>query len=508
MALMGLPFIAFSQETIISENFESYSSGQLLADNSPLWTTWSGGIDDEDAYVSNDHATTGSNSVHVVGSAGPTDLILPFPEDYTSGVYDFSLKMYMTSGNGGYFNIQQSSTPGVDWMFEIYFDNAGGGYINAGGNNSASVSYTPETWTSVLVRVNLDEDIAELFVNSASVYSWQWSLGATGAGSADKMGGVDIYASAANSQQGDFYVDDVVLIKDLSPAIITETFESFLADQPLAENSDLWTTWSGGLSTEDADVSNTHASSGVNAVHIVGSAGPTDLILPFPQDYTTGTYDFSLKMYITSGNGGYFNIQQSSTPGVDWMFEVYFDNAGGGYINAGGSNAATVSYTPDTWTYITVKMDLTNDLGELWINSNSVHTWQWSLGATGAGSLKKAGGVDIYASAANSQQGDFYVDDVSLTQSYPTSISPVEMKPSVFVAPNPSNGQFSISVNGIKSTNYQLQLVDMTGRVISDENIKVSGSLNKNFYLNLAAGMYYVRVIDGKEVTTKKIVIN
>src|SRR4051812_1691680 len=97
LAFGFLPFIAFSQATVISDDFESYDEGDLLASNSPLWTTWSGGIDDEDAFVSSDHASSGVNSVHVVGTNGPTDLILPFPSDYTSGVYEFSLKMYIVS---------------------------------------------------------------------------------------------------------------------------------------------------------------------------------------------------------------------------------------------------------------------------------------------------------------------------------------------------------------------------------------------------------------------------
>src|SRR5882672_10624577 len=96
MAIAWLPFIAFSQ-TIISDDLESYTAGDLLAEQSDLWTTWSGGITSEDAYVSTDYANSGVNSVNVVGNNGPTDLVLPFPEDYTSGVYEFSTKIFIAS---------------------------------------------------------------------------------------------------------------------------------------------------------------------------------------------------------------------------------------------------------------------------------------------------------------------------------------------------------------------------------------------------------------------------
>jgi hypothetical protein len=509
LAIAGLPFMAQAQTTIFSDNFESYNSGDLVAANSDVWTTWSGGTAAEDATVSNAQATSGANSIHVTGSAGggPTDLILPFPEDYTSGVYDFSLKMYIVSGKGGYFNIQESSVPGIGWMFEVYFDAAGGGYIYAGGANAATFSYTPNSWTSVLVRANLDADQGECFINSTSIHTWQWSLGADGSGASNTIGGIDIFSYGGSGATPDFYIDDVVLIKVASPAIITETFESYFAGELLAANSSVWDTWSGGAS-DDADVSNAHALSGINSVHIVGAAGPADLILPFPEDYTTGVYDFSLKMYMVSGYGGYFNIQQSATPGIGWMFEVYFDDAGGGYINAGGNNAATVTYTPETWTAITVKMDLTNDLGEVIINGSSVHTWQWSLGATGTGTTKAAGGVDIFAAAANSGIGDFYIDDVLLTESFPTGIVNMKSSADLFISPNPSNGQFSVAINDLPAGNYQLDLMDMLGRVIKSEKMQTSGSFIKNYNESLPAGLYYVRLMDGVSSSTKKIVVN
>ncbi|HYV93460.1 MAG TPA: hypothetical protein VE978_16930, partial [Chitinophagales bacterium] len=236
--LAQLPVIASAQQAIIAEDFESYSAGDLLADTSPLWTTWSGGIISEDAYISNAYAISGSNSLNVVGYFGPTDLILPFPQDYTSGVYEFSLKMYITSGNGGYFNIQASSTPGVDWMFEVYFDSTGGGYINAGGSMAATFTYAPDTWMSLNVNVNLDNDLGEFFINSHSIHSWQWSTGALGTSSINQVGGVDIYSYSADSSDANMFIDNVLLTKNTTTGIIVEDFERNTPDQLLSANSD------------------------------------------------------------------------------------------------------------------------------------------------------------------------------------------------------------------------------------------------------------------------------
>lgn len=504
-----LPFVAFSQATILSDDFESYTSGELLAANSSLWTTWSGGVDGEDAYVSSDQSNSGSNSIHVIGNNGPTDLILPFPSDYTSGVYEFSLKMYVVSGKGAYFNIQQSSTPGVDWMFEIYFDNAGGGYINAAGSNAATFSYTQDTWTSVNVWVDLNNDLAELFINSHLVYSWQWSLGALGTSSAVMMGGVDIFAAGPNATDAEFYVDNVMLAEKTTTGIIVDDFERYTGGELLAANSDLWTTWSGGIDAEDAFVSLAHGSSGFNSVNIAGNNGPTDLVLPFPADYTSGVYEFSVKMDVSLDNGAYWNIQRSIVPGDAWMFEIWCDDAGGGYINAGGATAATFTYDPNTWIDVKVKVDLTNDIGECYINSNLIHTWQWSTGYLGTDTgPAQIGGIDFYASAPPPGNADYYIDDVLLKVGFPTGIAAESSGADVQIYPNPSNGRFSVLADNLPVGEYQIQLIDVLGNLISSETLNVSGSVKKDFSVELPSGIYYARFTNGTNATTRKIVIN
>src|SRR6185436_12819939 len=93
-AIAFLPFLVTGQ-TIFSDDFESYTPGDLVAATSPVWTTRSGGVTGEDAPVSDDQAASGSNSVYIIGNVGPTDLVLPFPSDYTTGVYELSLKLFI-----------------------------------------------------------------------------------------------------------------------------------------------------------------------------------------------------------------------------------------------------------------------------------------------------------------------------------------------------------------------------------------------------------------------------
>jgi hypothetical protein len=72
-------------------------------------------------------------------------------------------------------------------------------------------------------------------MNGSSVYSWQWSLGATGGGAAVMMGGIDIFAYAANGSDAEFYVDDVEL-KSVEGACASPTALTVASVGPTAAN--------------------------------------------------------------------------------------------------------------------------------------------------------------------------------------------------------------------------------------------------------------------------------
>jgi hypothetical protein len=216
----------------------------------------------------------------------------------------------------------------------------------------------------------------------------------------------------------------------------------------------------------------------------------------------------SLKIYVVGGNGAYFNYQQSSTPGIEWMFEIYFDAAGTGTINAGGLSAATFTYTPDSWTDFNIIVDLDNDSAEVSIDANSVYKWQWSQTATGGGTdAPMWGGMDIFASAPAGQTADFYIDDVVLSQIFGTGVLSNEANASLDFTPNPSNGNFTLRGINIPAGEYRMDVVDVTGKVISSETLQVAGTLNKAYHLNITKGVYFVTLNSETYSQTKKVII-
>ena len=72
------------------------------------------------------------------------------------------------------------------------------------------------------------------------------------------------------------------------------------------------------------------------------------------------------------------------------------------------------------------------------------------------------------------------------------------MKSDVNVYPNPSNGLFTVSVNGT----YSLQVIDITGKVISTQEITNTESINLQ-----EAGVYMLRLTNNVETLNYKVIV-
>lgn len=215
IAVFLLPFLAKSQ-VIVSDDFDSYNVGDLIAASSPDWTTWSGGVAGEDAPVSDAQSFSSPNSIYILDDASDADLLLPAPSTLTSGIYEYKMKIYVVSGKTAYFNMQESTTPGIGWMFEAFFNANGTGSLDAGGVGAATFTYTQNSWTDVRVVADLNSDVGEFYVDGSLIHTWQWSTGNDGLGTANTLGGVNIYANTNN----EYYVDDVVFTDITNPPVV------------------------------------------------------------------------------------------------------------------------------------------------------------------------------------------------------------------------------------------------------------------------------------------------
>jgi hypothetical protein len=289
--------------------------------------------------------------------------------------------------------------------------------------------------------------------------------------------------------------------------VVSDNFDSYPSGAPLAATSPLWITWTGAPS-EEASVSSAQSSSAPNSVYIVGNNGPTDIMFTFPAVYTSGIYELTMKMFIVTGSGAYFNLQASNIPAVDWMLEVYFTNSGTGTINAGGSAAAIISYTPNAWNDIKVNVDLTNDLARIYINNTLFHTWPWTSGSDGLGAPLSWGGLNLFATSSSPSGAEFYVDDIVLTDLTTTGMDNNPFT-ELSLYPNPSHGNFELAFYSDINTEAFLRIYNALGENIMETVQYVSAGKNRfRPQCMLPEGIYYLQLTSESYALTQKIVID
>ena len=177
-----------TSNTIIDENFDDYTAGGYLAQTAnaagnSYWTTWSNAPGtDEDGTL----ATLNDNTCLKVNKDNDQVLLLG---DKTSGMWEYSLDVYVPEGKFGYFNLLHDFA-GDDstWAFQCFFNalydydsetyyySPGHGTVHAGSANTADLPCVVNEWMHVSIVIDIDKDLAKLYFNGDFICEWQWSL--------------------------------------------------------------------------------------------------------------------------------------------------------------------------------------------------------------------------------------------------------------------------------------------------------------------------------------------
>ncbi len=79
------------------------------------------------------------------------------------------------------------------------------------------------------------------------------------------------------------------------------------------------------------------------------------------------------------------------------------------------------------------------------------------------------------------------------------------------VYPNPASGKVFVDLVGFEYKPMAVQVVDLTGRIVTEKTFVASGESNRQLELDVNAlpgGMYYIRVNDGEVMRTRSLVVN
>ncbi len=293
--------------------------------------------------------------------------------------------------------------------------------------------------------------------------------------------------------------------------IVAEDFESYTAGEPLTQSAGApWSTWSGTAGgSEDPLISTDQASSGSNSIEFEGTAagGPFDVVLQLG-DRTTGSYGMGWSMYVTPGNGAYFNIQKTEEPGTEWGLDVNF-LADGTFEMIADDQTTTGTYPQGEWFEVGMIIDLDGGTGTLSIADGTPMTWDYATQVTGGAGMNQLGGVNFFAYAGGTDVPHFYIDDVAVVDLTPVSVGE-NSAGSISIYPNPVKDVLTIEVPSA-SGNAVVSLVDLTGRTVSEGRSFAQQGATSRTQIDMngmPAGVYLVRIQDGSEGSVHRVVRN
>ena len=243
----------FAQTVLINDDFEAYPLGGKIAQSAQAqgidwWTTWTnhpGG--NEDGVI----AEAGGTQCGYISGSNDNVLLLGGQE---AGTYDLEFALYCDEGKYGYFNIlHEFNGSGSTWAMQAYLNATnngqstttyavGQGTVHAGANSNANIPAVVNEWMFIRIRVNCDEDVAQLYYRSATTYpeeqlivEWQWSLDSFGEHTVGpKMDAMDFYAPHATL--GCYYLDNFVYTRIGEVTAAHITFDTDEINTTLAED--------------------------------------------------------------------------------------------------------------------------------------------------------------------------------------------------------------------------------------------------------------------------------
>ena len=418
-------FIIFSLSAQVTDNFSDYTVGGKLALQAQemgrdYWTTWSGVVGGTADGVIAD--MSGNKTLHLTFN---NDQVLKLGEQ-SSGVWTLTFKIFIPTGKDGYFNVLDKfpASANGDWAFQCGFaydtndENSpyypGIGKLYAGSTTCINFNFTHDTWISVKVIINLDDDVAGFYINDALVHEWIYSLASFGDGCPRIIDALNIYPPSSTALS-DYYIDDIAFASESAGVIFEANFDELPNNSYLAESyPEFWETWGEAPGTdEDALITNAQSSSNPNSAKCTPG---TDVIF-LAGDKTSGVYTLDFDMYIPNSASAYFNLlhifdRADDGQASEWAVDVYFNVTASGWPQ--GTNVmqndilTPFTFPSNTWFPVSFYINLDDDIAKLSINGSQILEWQYSNTVEEEGGTLQLAGADFYPPQANST---FYIDN-------------------------------------------------------------------------------------------------
>jgi hypothetical protein len=291
-------------------------------------------------------------------------------------------------------------------------------------------------------------------------------------------------------------------------SIVSESFDSYNVGEMVSVVgvSNGWGEYS-GTGNESCVVSTDEFISSPHSGHVVNDVNIQTRATWAWSDRNTGRYAIEFNIFVpASSEGGFIGFHDSLMTEQPHSISILGDSSIA-FLDWDAFNLVQTDINPGMWNGIKVVFDLDISTSEIIVNGISIDT----IGTTFGASIG-LGGIEFWSFAYNpftglQPPGEYYIDDLNVQDELATMGLGQDLKMAINIVPNPSNGQFAINFNDYSFDNAALTITNMMGSVVHSEELSAVTNTTKNFNLDLNSGVYIVRVADGNNELSTRIVI-
>ena len=302
--------------------------------------------------------------------------------------------------------------------------------------------------------------------------------------------------------------------------LISEDFESYSDGDVLTDvaGDNGWREWGADFGAASAGysslASSTYAANGsMSGRSVSNETVDSDGIFAW-NNINAGQYMIKMNLYVPEGSaGGYIGIGDNLMDINETYSSMYYIISGDTLllVSDGAAYIAQAPLTPGAWDAVDLMVDLDANTSEIMLNGASVGTGtagNGNMAINGLGAFDLWGtGINVFADPVEYNPGEFFYDDLEVIDM--TGGAGIEENNviAIGVAPNPSNGEFSIDFNDYAFDNASLTITNMMGAVVYTEKLSAVSNSSKNLNLDLNAGVYVLKVADNTNEFSSRIVI-
>jgi len=302
--------------------------------------------------------------------------------------------------------------------------------------------------------------------------------------------------------------------------LISEDFESYSDGDVLTDvgGDNGWREWGADFGSASAGysslASSAYAANGsMSGRSVSNETVDSDGIFAW-NNINAGQYMIKMNLYVPEGSaGGYIGIGDNMMDINETYSSMYYIISGDTLllVSDGAAYIAQAPLTPGAWDAVDLMVDLDANTSDIMVNGVSVGTGtagNGNMAINGLGAFDLWGtGINVFADPVEYNPGEFFYDDLEVVDMTGGAGIEENNVMAIGVAPNPSNGDFSIDFNDYAFDNASLTITNMMGAVVYTEKLSAVSNSSKNFNLDLNAGVYVLKVADNTNEFSSRIVI-